>query len=103
MRFKKLSDGCDFDDVNHTSTLSTDDLFNVDSVNIYPNPVTNRLRIEANNIELTKVEIYSLLGQKLVERTAELHAVNVDSLPKGIYLMKIYSGNKHITKKVVKR
>lgn len=91
-----------FDDVNQVATLSTDDTF-IDSVRMYPNPVTSNLTISSNIVQLDKVEIYSLLGQKLIEQTSNLETVNLNELSNGVYLIRIYSGNKHITKKIIKR
>lgn len=92
-----------FDDVVQSSTLSTNDFFNVNSVNVYPNPVTSELKIQANAIELTKVEVYSMLGQKLIERTTDLDSINLSELSNGIYLVKAYAGNRYITKRIIKK
>ncbi len=91
-----------FDDVQQDTTLGQKD-FNTDMIQMYPNPVTSVLYINSKNIELTKVEIYSLLGQKLKEVKSEFHTIQIDQLPKGIYFVKAYSGNRHIIKKMIKK
>ncbi len=92
-----------FDDVNQTATLSDGEVFRPDLVSIYPNPVTNILHVETATIDLTKIEVYSLLGQKLIELTSELKTVNVSDLSDGIYFVKLYSRNKQITKRIIKK
>jgi endoglucanase Acf2 len=92
-----------FDDVIQTATLSIEDSISKDAVRIYPNPVTDVLQIESESVDVTKVEVYSILGQKLMERTRELHSINLGELLNGIYLVKLYSGEQHITKRVIKK
>lgn len=92
-----------FDDVVQTATLSTDEFLGNDSVKIYPNPATSILRIESNAVNVTKVEVYSMLGQKLVGQTDRLDAIDIDNLSSGMYLVKVYSGNQYITKRIIKK
>ena len=42
-------------------------------------------------IELNKVEIYSLLGKKLKEYNSNTTIYNIEDLSSGLYLIKIYS------------
>ena len=91
-----------FDDVQQDTTLGQED-FNSDMIQMYPNPVTSVLYINSKNIELTKVEIYSLLGQKLKEAKSALNTIQIEDLPNGIYFVKAYSGNRHIIKKMIKK
>jgi endoglucanase Acf2 len=91
-----------FDDVVQTATLSHDDFVQQDQIKIYPNPVSNILQIQSNVVNLTKVEIYSILGQKLMEQTTALESVNMEKLSTGVYLVKVYSGNQSLVKRVVK-
>lgn len=55
-------------------------------VSLYPNPATDVLNIEMTN-EVKSVEIYSLQGQKVM--TSTLKQINVSSLSKGMYLVKV--------------
>ena len=91
-----------FDDVIQTSTLSTNNLLDDDSITIYPNPVSDLLYIKSGAIHISKLEIYSLLGRKVMERTTNLNEVNIESLSDGMYLVRIYSGSSFTTKKLVK-
>ena len=90
-----------FDDVQQVATLGVED-FSSEIIKMYPNPVTSVLYIDSYILDLTKVEIFSLLGKKIKEVATELNSINVDELSSGIYFIKAYSGNKHITKKLIK-
>lgn len=69
------------------SLLSTGN-FNTQNLraSIYPNPATDNFTIEMKN-ELKSVEIYSIQGQKVM--TFNDKNVNVSSLSKGMYLVRI--------------
>lgn len=63
------------------------------SFSYYPNPVNDILNISNNNI-IEKIEIYSLLGQRIQQQafSAENIQLNISLLSQGIYIVKIYSG-----------
>ena len=68
---------------------------------VYPNPMSNVLHIESNNVQ--SVAIFNAVGQQVlfVENTNE---INVEDLSEGLYFVKIsdMKGNS-IVKKIVKR
>ena len=68
-------------------------------ISVYPNPVKDLLVIEMPN-KLDKVEIYNLLGQ--IVKTAHSKSLDLSSFSKGMYLVKVYAGNKQNTFKVLK-
>ncbi len=90
-----------FDDVNQQTTLSTDNIIKLNSIVLFPNPVKELLHINSNSSEITKVEIFTLLGQKVLER-GNTDTVNLRSLSKGVYLIKVHSNNAFVTKKLIK-
>ncbi|MCZ8197735.1 MAG: T9SS type A sorting domain-containing protein [Flavobacterium sp.] len=66
---------------------------------IYPNPTSDNFSIEMEN-EVKSVEIYSLQGQKVM--TSESKNINVSSLSKGIYMVRIEDENNAIaTQKLI--
>jgi hypothetical protein len=76
--------------------------FNSNSLkaSLYPNPATEILNIEIEN-ELKSIEIYSLLGQKVL--TSNSKQINVSSLSKGIYSVRIEDENNAVvTQKLLK-
>jgi len=82
--------------------LSVDDELLDNSLKLYPNPVTNILTIESKNVKIFKVEIYSILGEKIKEITSNFVFITTDKLPKGIYIIKIYSGKSSMIRKIIK-
>lgn len=86
------------------STLGTTEIYsNLRNVSIYPNPAVNVINLKANKKNtITKTEIFDLNG-KLVLSSAET-SINVEKLPKAVYIVKIYSGNEVIeTSKIIKK
>ncbi|PZR15117.1 MAG: hypothetical protein DI539_18370 [Flavobacterium psychrophilum] len=69
----------------------------------YPNPANNILNIE-NTTEINSVSIVNTLGQKVIAKTVNSNAVQVDvtSLSKGIYFVTVNSGNAGKTVKIIK-
>lgn len=75
-------------------------------ISIYPNPVMNTLYIKLNtNAENTLIEIYSLDGKKqLSENTSQAkHAINVEHLQKGTYMIRISTKETTYTSKFVRQ
>jgi hypothetical protein len=72
------------------------------SIRMYPNPVGSILTIESK-IPITKVQIYSLLGQLVKEKDNNFKRIQLSDLNHGIYMIKIHADNVSITKKLVKR
>lgn len=82
--------------------LSVDDEILNNSLKLYPNPVTNILTIESKNVAISKVEIYSILGEKIKEINSIFGSITTDNLPNGMYLIKIYSEKGMVMKKTIK-
>ena len=91
-----------FDDVQQTSTLGVVELNN-DAIRIYPNPVNSVLYMESNAIDINRVEIYSMLGHKVLEQKIITNSINIETLSDGLYFVKFYSGNGSLTKKLIKK
>ena len=69
-------------------------------VKIFPNPVKNKLTIQSVE-EITKVEIYSTLG-KMIKKYTNKKDISFSNLSSGIYILKVYSINKVMIKKIIK-
>jgi len=83
------------------NTLSVSEIDNSE-FNIYPNPVINTLTINTK-LPITKVGIYSILGQKVKEIDANFNSISTHDLSNGIYLLRIESENGNAIKKLVKQ
>ncbi len=86
---------------NNNSLLSAQDFASKNlKATIYPNPANDLLNIQTEN-ELKSIEIYSLLGQKIMTETQK--QINVSGLSKGIYMVRIEDENGAVaTQKLVK-
>lgn len=87
-------------EVEVTSVLSTDE-FNLSEFKVYPNPVKDVLNIQTNNIDITSVTIYDILGKQILSSN-NTNSVDVSNLKNGMYLVKITANNTSITKKIIK-
>ena len=72
------------------------------SIKMYPNPVGDNLFIDSK-IPITKIQIYSLLGQLVKEKKSNLRRTSLRDLNSGIYMIKIFANDKSVTKKLIKR
>lgn len=84
------------------NTLSlTNNVLNVD-VNLYPNPVENILNLEMNNLELLSVAFYAFDGKEVlkIEETKN-SSIDISSLSKGIYTLKINTQEGVLNKKII--
>lgn len=70
------------------------------TLSLYPNPANTTLNIDSEN-ELKSVEIYSLLGQKMLSSTAK--QLSISNLASGIYMVRVEDENGAVaTQKLVK-
>ena len=67
----------------------------VESVDLYPNPTSGQLNIEAGNLADYKVEVINMIGKVVVSESFDnasgIQSININQ--KGIYLVKIYAGD----------
>ena len=73
----------------------------LNKVSVYPNPTASKWTIESSSI-INSVKLFNLLGQKVLEQTANEMKVNIDAsdLKTGIYMLKI---NNTTMKRVIKK
>jgi hypothetical protein len=74
--------------------LENDDISDIGSLKLFPNPFTNELNIRSNSnkYEKTEIKIYSLLGQLIMEKTfLNNQPLNIQTsrLDEGYYLIEI--------------
>jgi len=78
----------------------TNDLL-TQELSVYPNPVINRLYF--NGIQVDEVGVYSTSGTLLMLFKTVDGFIDLGRLEAGSYLLRIYSGNKLMTKLIVKQ
>ena len=95
--FSQSSMVIDYVRVYQNTTASTEDVF-ANKFSVYPNPSSDVLNIRTNE-PIDKVELYNTIGQLIVAKKTT--NINVSSINTGVYILKIYSGNRIVTKKVM--
>ncbi|WP_047551284.1 aryl-sulfate sulfotransferase [Psychroserpens sp. Hel_I_66] len=86
-------------DISECESLNVDD-FEISAFKIYPNPTRDFITI-SSEATIDKIELYSILGEK-VYQSGQNTVVDLTSFNTGIYFAKIYSGDRSITKKIIK-
>ena len=83
------------DDFLYDSVLSVKEV--VRPISMYPNPVKDKLTISE---EFDFVEVYNMTGRKVLKSKSS--PLSMESLPKGIYLVRVRSKYKTTSSKIVK-
>jgi beta-glucanase (GH16 family) len=95
--FSQSSMVIDYVRVYQNTTASTEDVFE-NKFSVYPNPSSDVLNIRTNE-PIDKVELYNTIGQLIVAKKTT--NINISSINIGVYILKIYSGKRIVTKKVM--
>ena len=73
------------------------------SLQVYPNPTKDELRIENGELKINNVEIYDIYGKKQFSTfNFQFSTINVSHFPTGIYFIKIETDKGIVTKKFIK-
>lgn len=84
---------------NKTSTTET-----IEDLSIYPNPSTNGKIYITSKLNLSKdIEIFDVLGKKIMTTAIFGKELNISKLTSGIYILKIKENNSSATRKLVVR
>ncbi len=89
---------------NFGSTLGTQTFQSTSDFLVYPNPTKSNISFLFDN-ETASVSIYSLLGQKLIEKqiTNQNPVLSVEGLTNGLYFYTFDAGSLHKTGKIIKQ
>ncbi len=68
---------------------------------VYPNPTADILNIDAPSNEL-RVEIFNTIGQNILE-ISNSSSIDINPLPQGTYIVKIYKKDKISVSKIIKK
>lgn len=75
-----------------------------ENLNIYPNPVGNdRVYITSKSSAPKDIEIFDVLGKRVMQITIATKELNVASLTPGVYIIKIKEGELRATRKLIIR
>ena len=81
--------------------LGVEDLMFAQQIIVYPNPVSSILFIKSE-IPLIKVEIYSIIGQKVKEIHSGFKSISMNDLHGDVYTVRIYSDKGFASKTIIK-
>lgn len=83
------------------ATASVEDAF-ASNFKIYPNPAEDFITIESKNSSINSIEIFDLLGKSIYSKMKPSNnVIDVSDFSKGVYLLKLESEGKSLTKKIV--
>jgi hypothetical protein len=115
LQFKQLA-GDPIGQINHTGTVTIQQILfssgslgvnDVDykddtSISLFPNPVKDVFKVSAPST-IKKMEVYNVLGQQQNIQSKNVNSVDVSTLSKGVYFIKIYQDNDTVsTKRFIK-
>ena len=84
------------------STLSNNEFELANSILFYPNPAKDVLNIQGDVSKLKSIEVYSILGKRLLEVKENLNEINISKLQSGMYLLRVNTNETSVTYKIVK-
>ena len=77
---------------------------NIEGLTIYPNPVsTGKLYISTRLNQTKEINIFDVLGKKIISETLIGQELNISQLPPGVYVIKIRENEFSATRKLVIR
>jgi hypothetical protein len=88
-----------------TPVLGVNDFEISSKINIYPNPATSQVTIDAKELDNVNLEISDANGRKILEQklSGASNIININQLASGIYLFKVNSAQGSATTKVIKK
>ena len=72
----------------------------------YPNPVTNNiLNLETDSREISKIQVYSFVGSKVMEMDYDYQPIDLQKVPQGIYYILLQNSDDQLIKtfKIIKQ
>lgn len=94
-----IPEGCEED--NTVGLIKHDSLH---SLNIYPNPASDKISVDSPGTDIKNYKFYNLTGNIVIEKHVNnLQSIDIDisSLRKGFYLIEITTERESITKKIL--
>ena len=74
-----------------------------DKLNVYPNPTTGVLHLDIEDeTKIEKIEVYDFSGKIIKEIKGEL-LINIESLASGNYLLRVFTSEGVVIKKIIKK
>ncbi|MFN3640044.1 MAG: T9SS type A sorting domain-containing protein, partial [Flavobacterium sp.] len=85
-------------------TLSVPNVSSLNEVLLHPNPATNFIQISSTNDSVINgLVMYNYLGQKVMDVSNPEHAISVEGLEAGVYLVEINTSVDTVIKRFIKK
>jgi len=102
MTFDELRIGTSWADVTPTGSTASVRENDIPGFNMYPNPVTDGvLTISTFSNADKEIQIFDILGKRILSTTLKGKELNVSTINSGIYILKILEEGKTATRKLV--
>jgi len=90
--------------VKSYSLSISDNIIDEKLVSLYPNPVVSRLNVSIESSKSFEYSVYSVDGSLAIygQSKGDKAIIDVSSLSKGVYFIKLKDGKKYFTSKFVK-
>lgn len=72
---------------------------NTDAFAVFPNPARNRFSLQCDGLK--RVELYDVLGRKVLEKDCDSDSVEIGFEQSGLYVVRVIAGNKDWTCKIL--
>ncbi|UJH66199.1 T9SS type A sorting domain-containing protein [Allomuricauda sp. SCSIO 65647] len=74
----------------------------IDGLKLYPNPVTNgKIFINTTENAPKKIMIFDVLGTQVLQTTILGKELNLSTLDKGVYIIRVFEKDKVATRKLI--
>ena len=74
----------------------------IEGLSIYPNPVSNGKLYITSKLGLEKeIQIFDVLGKKVLDTTTSVKEINISNLNPGVYIVKIKEKDASTTRKLI--
>ena len=85
------------------TTTSTEEEWLNNQVTVYPNPASDRVTVQLDELRAESIMVFNSLGQRVADLPArsDLIDLNTSQWENGIYLMKIQTDKGVATKRVI--
>ena len=86
------------------TTLGTKD-FEIAGLNVYPNPTQDSWTVKTQNIKMSSIQVFDILGKQVLSLTPEATEAKIDAsvLKSGLYFAKINTANGSSSLKLVRQ
>jgi hypothetical protein len=89
------------------AVLNTESFLTTEDVQLYPNPATDKIKLNFNKGTEADFSVFDLLGKLVIYQPnvsiSHSHTIDVSKLNNGVYFVRINSDAGTITKKMIKK